>query len=31
MDAALESPPYNCNQYEAYDKDNQNIGVIGTP
>ena len=31
MDAALESPPYNCNQYESYDKDNQNIGVTGIP
>ena len=28
LNAALESPPYNCNQYESYDKDNQNIGVI---
>jgi hypothetical protein len=27
MDAALDSSPFNCNQYEAYDKDNQMIGV----
>ena len=31
MDAALSSPPYNCNQYESYDKDNQNIGIINSP
>ena len=31
MDAALENSPFNCNQYESYDKDNQNIGVIGVP
>ena len=31
MDAALNNAPYNCNQYESYDKDNQNIGVISSP
>ena len=31
MDAALSAPPYNCNQYESYDKDNQNIGLINSP
>jgi hypothetical protein len=29
MDAALDSSPFNCNQYASYDKDNQNIGVVG--
>ena len=29
MDAALQASPFNCNQYESYDKDNQNIGVVG--
>jgi hypothetical protein len=31
MDAALSNSPYNCNQYESYDKDNQNIGIINSP
>jgi acyl-coenzyme A thioesterase PaaI-like protein len=31
MDAALNNSPFNCNQYESYDKDNQNIGIIGVP
>ena len=31
MDAALNNSPFNCNQYESYDKDNQNIGVTGVP
>jgi len=29
MDAALDDSPFNCNQYASYDKDNQNIGVVG--
>jgi hypothetical protein len=29
MDAALDSSPFNCNQYASYDKDNQNIGIVG--
>jgi hypothetical protein len=31
MDAALNNSPFNCNQYESYDKDNQNIGIIENP
>ena len=31
MDSALLDAPFNCNQYEPYDKDNQTIGLIETP
>jgi len=28
MDNALDRPPFNANQYESYDKENQNIGLL---
>ena len=31
MDAALLDAPFNCNQYQPYDKDNQTIGLIDSP
>jgi hypothetical protein len=27
-DNAIDRPPFNCNQYPSYDKDNQNIGLL---
>ena len=30
IDAALENPPYNANQFPSYDKDNQDIGRQNT-
>ena len=28
LDNALDNYPYNANQYESYDKENQNIGLL---
>ena len=28
LDNSLDHPPFNTNQYESYDKDNQNIGLL---
>lgn len=27
-DNSIDRPPFNCNQYPSYDKDNQNIGLL---
>ena len=31
MEASLMGAPFNCNQYQPYDKDNQTIGLIDSP
>lgn len=28
LDNSIDRPPFNSNQYDAYDKDNQNIGLL---
>jgi len=31
MESSLLGAPFNCNQYQPYDKDNQSIGLIDSP